>query len=179
MSDRSISINPKKDADSILFKVKKFEYNMYKIEHPSVKGFLRVANIPINILKVRDEKFANVPNMVNIPDHMRYFISYHPMVGYVNQGEKIKSAKRWQPQFINSSKKQDLFSYIIKEQTDEPWNEYVLQGETPVMLRTKTTLNTAYLYPEYSNDLGDPIIHAIHNTSISVSVDSNAEAGMV
>ncbi len=178
MSEFSISIGPE-DMVPLLFKVKKFEYNTYKIEHNTVKGFLRVGNIPNNILKISDDKLANMPAGTKVPENMKYLISYQGIVGFVNHGEKKKPTKPWRPEYIDSKKKQDLFGYIINEQTFEPWNEFVIQGESPVLVRTKTTLTNAYLYPDYYNNSGDPIIHAMHNTSLSVSSDTNAEAGMV
>ncbi len=178
MPDASISIGPM-DMTSLLFKVKKFEFNNYKIEHPKVKGFLRVGNIPNNILKISDEKFVNMPAGMNILENMKYIISYQGIVGFVNRGEKKKPTEPWLPQYVNSKTKQDLFGYIINEQTYEPWNEFVIQGKSPVLIRTKTTLTNAYLYVDCYNNSGDPIIRALHNTSISISSDSNAEVGMI
>lgn len=165
--------------DSLLFRVKKFEFNKYKIDHPSVKGFLRVANMPNIILKIKDEKLQNLPPNVNMSINAKFLVSYQGIVGFVNFGEKKQSEKPWRTEYINSDIKQDLFGYIDTQQTDEPWNEFVIQGEKPILIRTKTVLTNAFLYPGFYNSMGDPIIHALHNTSISISEESNAEAGLV
>lgn len=177
MSSFSIPITPK-DIDSLLFRIKKFEYNKYKIEHPIVKGFLRVANMPTNIFKIKDEALVRIPNNMNIPTNAKYLISYQGIVGFDNRGEKKKSKQPWRREYINSKPKQDLFSYINIEQTSEPWNEFVIQGENPILVRTKTILTNAFLYIDYYNNQEDPIIHALHNTSISISEEPNAEIGL-
>lgn len=72
MSSFSIPITPK-DTVSLLFRIKKFEFNRYKIEHPTVKGFLRVANLPINILNLIESKGLEYMWKQNLKKHINNY----------------------------------------------------------------------------------------------------------
>lgn len=58
--------------DSLLFRTKKFEYSKYKIDHPKVKGFLRVTNMPNTILTLSKKQLETLPINFNLPIQSRF-----------------------------------------------------------------------------------------------------------
>ena len=167
---------PLKDTESLLFRVKKFEYNSYRIDHTIVKGILRVANIPTDILRIPDDQF---PASADIQEEQKHVVLYQSIVSFTNRGDKQEPSNP-QPQKndFDNSKRKELTNYLQDEQTFEPWNEYVIQGENPKLLRARTVLSKAVWYPDFINKIGDPYIWAYHNTTLSVSDDPTPEIGM-
>ena len=80
----SIRINAN-ETESCVFRIKKFDYNSYRIDHPQIQGVLRLASIPTDIMKVPDEKF---PPDADVPDEAKYILGYQTIVGFTNTGEK-------------------------------------------------------------------------------------------
>ena len=62
---------PADKIESLPFRIKKFDYNRYYIDHPSIKGILNLANIVNNVGKVPD---ALIP-----PNQMPYWSSSPPL----------------------------------------------------------------------------------------------------
>ena len=163
-------------CDAVLFKVKKFQYNTYKIEHSHVNGTLCIASIPTGVRKIPQNilRQTNVP----VPEESKYMVSYQSIVSFVSSGGKIKDAKPWKIEYAKSERRDELFDYIVKEQISEPWNEYVISESSPALLRTKTTLANAYTYVGFADGAGDPVINVQHSTTLSVSTGANVEHGM-
>ena len=175
MSEFSTSITPWK-LPPLLYRTRKFEFNRYYIEQEFVKGFLKVANIPVDILKIKKDLIS--PNTF-LPNNSNYLIGYNAIVGFVNKGtKKVPTTMPKKQKISDNSKKVDLMNYIIHEQTFEPWNEYVVQDNPPKLLRVRTVMTAAYWDPDYTTSIGDPYINVQHNTNISVSDNESSESGM-
>jgi len=174
MAASPIRISPK-DTTSLLFRVKKFEYNTYYIKHSQVEGVLRVANIPTDIMLIPDDKF---PPGVDIPDEQKYIMGYHTIVAFTNHKDKQEPSEIPKPIELKKRRKMELTNYMVQEQTFEPWNEYVIQGSNPKLLKTRTILAKVEWYPDITNKLGDPYIWANHATTVAVSSTDVPESGL-
>lgn len=170
----SIAFSPKDGKDQ-LFRIKKFQFNTYEINHPTVKGTLRIANIPTNIVEIPD-RF--IPAEARNEDLPSYMIGYQAIVAFSNPGEK-KEPSRQIPDVagLKKARKMELTSYIL-DQPFEPWNEYIIQGDPPVLIKTRTILAKVEWYIDYTNSLGDPYLRANHNTTVSASRVEAGDAGL-
>lgn len=157
------------------FRIKKLQYNTYEIEHSDIKGQLRLLSIPIKILEVPGDL---LPKSVNVSGFPSYVIGYQSLVAFTNQGEKKRPNPMPPTVNIATAPKKDITSYIIDEQNFEPWNEFILQGNPPVKIKTRTILAKLEWLSEYTDNFGDPSLWANHNTTDSVSYAETGEAGM-
>lgn len=153
------------------FKVRRLQYNTYEIDHSEVKGQLRLLSIPVNIFEVPQDM---------LPKDMKselpsYVMNYQSLVGFTNAGEKKQPKPMPANTDIRTFKKTDITNFIV-DHSDEPWNEFILQG--PIMIRTKTVLAKLEWIHEYTDIFGDPSLWANHTTTHSVSKAPVGEAGM-
>jgi len=164
------------ETTALIFRIKKFQYNSYFIDHPTVKGILRVGNIPTDILKIPETK---IPPDVDVEEEAKYILGYQSVVAFTNQNKK-KNPSEKQPDRneLKKLRKMELTNYLIQEQTFEPWNEFVIQGTIPKLLKTRTILGKIQWYPDVINRLGDPSIWAFHNTNFTIGEDTSPEGGM-
>lgn len=158
---------------ALLYRTKKFEMSRYVINHGSVNGVLRVANIPTDIVKT-DNK---IPAGVRINEDPGLILSSVPVVTFLNRGNK-RSPRLPNPAQLQSSEKVGLVNYILQEQSHEPWNEYVVQDDPPKILRVKTILTDIYYYPNFDTPIGDPLIEVRHNPNIAVMSSTTPESGL-
>jgi len=171
----SVTIPPDK-IESLPFRIKKFDYNRYYIDHPTIKGILNVGNIVNNVGKVPD---SLIPPDKMPSEGMVVGLSFQAIVSFTNQGDKHTASKELPtPQKVVKMKKQELTSYIVEEENYEPWNQYVLVGEPPKLLKTRTILIKVEWIIDCYNNLGDPYLLVNHNTSHSVSDTDSPESGM-
>jgi len=91
--------------------------------------------------------------------------------------KKEPSIKLPQRSELKKARRIEITGYLL-DQNFEPWNEYVLQGDPPILIKTRTILAKLEWYPDYTNTLGDPFIWANHNTTMSASRVKTAEAGL-
>jgi len=173
----SIRINAN-ETEPCVFRIKTFDYNSYRIDHPQIQGVLRLASIPTDIMKVPDEKF---PPDADVPDEAKYVLGYQTIVGFTNTGEKKTPTVGNMPQRkeLKKAKKMELTSYITQSSVSEPWNEYVISGADPKLLKTKTILSKLEWYIGITNRLGDPYLWANSNTTINVSDNPIPEVGNI
>lgn len=158
------------DAVDRMFRVKEFEYSIYEVQHPKVTGTLRLANIPSNIVER-----AGAGNRDH--DRLEYGVTGQVIVGFSNKGEKGKSVSTPAPAELRGAEKEDLTPYIL-ENPFEPWNEYVVEGDPPVIVGTRTILANLDWYVGYTNELGDPLLWASQNTTVRASRSDVADAGL-
>lgn len=157
------------------FRIKKLQYNTYEFEYSESKGQLILLSIPIKILEVPEELLPKGANTSGFPF---YVIGFQSIVSFTNQGEK-KQPKPMPPNIdITKTAKKDITNYVIEQQAFEPWNEFVLQGNPPIMIKTRTILSKLEWISEYTDNFGDPLLWANHNTTHSVSQVQAGEAGM-
>jgi hypothetical protein len=148
------------------------QFNSYEVDHPSLKGQLKLLSIPTNILEVPRDSLTRS----STSDLPAFVIGTQAIVSFTSQKEKsvlrvpIKSD-------IDSAKKVDVTSFII-DPPYEPWNEFILEGSPPMMVRTKTVLTKLQWIEGYTDQVGGPSLWAQHNTTHSVSSSQTGEAGM-
>lgn len=163
------------ELPALLYRTKKFEMSRYVINHGEVNGVLRIANIPTDILKA-DQNKPPASGLINIDQEL--ILSTVPVVTFLNRGKKRRPRLPNNPNQIKTSRKVGLVDYIVQEQSNEPWNEYVVQDDPPKILRIKTVLTDVYYYPDFDTPIGDPIIGAMHNPNIGVTSNTVPESGL-
>jgi len=166
---------PVEKITSLEFRIKKLGYNKYQINHSEVKGVLYLANVVTNVGEVPIDMIPEKQRTSNEP---AVGISYQPIVSFINKGKKFSPTELPTRKELIDKKKVDLTDFITHEEDVEPWNEYVLQGDPPRILKTRTILIKVQWIVDVYNNLGDPYIIANHNTTYSVSVKNAPESGM-
>jgi hypothetical protein len=140
----------------------KIEWSIYDIYHPDVRGTIRLAGVPSKIYEVPRK---NLPASALGPV---FTLAIQGRVGFVNQGRKGTS----DPRDITSKgypklPKEDITSYAHAR--DEPLNEFLVEGNPPLLVRTKTVLTKVELVKDRYDAFGDPQIIVSHHTSHRVS----------
>lgn len=166
---------PVEKVTSLEFRIKKLDYNKYYINHSEVKGVLYLANVVTNIGEVPIDMIPKKQRTSNEPP---VGVSYQPIVAFINKGKKSAPTEMPTHEELIDKKKVDLTDFITHEEDVEPWNEYVIQGDPPRILKTRSILNKAQWVVDVYNNLGDPYILANHSTTYSVSVKNAPESGM-
>ena len=151
-------------------RIKKFQYNTYEIDHVTVNGTLRAAQVPTHIIEIPpDQGNSDVP---------RYALTHQTIVAFTSRGHKKEPTLSLPDRLqLQQSKKTDLTSYI-QDQPYEPWNEYVIQGDPPVLVKTRTILAKVEWYVNCTNGLGDPYLWAHLGNTTSASVVEAGDAGL-
>ena len=162
---------PANKVKPLPFRVEKFDYNRYYIDHPVIKGVLNVGNLLNNVGKIPDDMIP--PNKMP-PEGIVVGLSFQSVVSFTNYGERhVGSKKLPLPQEMAKMKKQELTNYLVQEENHEPWNHYVLSNAPQKLLKTRTMLLKVEWLVDYYNNLGDPYLLVNHNTSHSISnIDS-------
>lgn len=164
-----------RDGTDKLFRIKKFQYNTYEIDHATVKGTIRAADIPTNIIEIPDRFIPPDQRNSDVP---HYALVHQTIVSFSSRGDKknptMSLPDRTQ---LQKAKKIELTNYIL-DNPFEPWNEYVIQGDPPILVKTRTILAKAEWYVDYTNGLGDPYLWAHLNTTISASAVEAGDAGL-
>lgn len=157
-------------AEDRLFKVRKLVFNTYDIVHPQIKGQFRVITIPLNFIQLakKIQPGSGSPNMGT---------SSQTLVSFTNKGKKLTPTKTVvTPQVVTTAKKENLTKFY--ENANEPWNEFILQGTPPLLVRIKTVLTRVEWLTEHVNLQGDPVLWANTNVSLDVSEDNTGESGL-
>lgn len=158
-----------------LFRIRKFQYSTYEIDHPQVKGTLRIANIPTNILEVPETMLPPQARGTGIPTYM---IGGQALVAFTNSGQKQEPSRQpLTPEMMKTARKVELTNYVT-DQSSEPWNEILVSGNPLMLIRMRTILARVDWFPDHINPLGDPSLWAYHNTTQSVSVADTGESGL-
>ena len=166
---------PADRVEQLSFRIKKFDYNRYFIDHSSIKGVLNLGNIVNNVGKVPDNM---IPSEQMPPEGMTVGIGYQPIVSFTNQGEKHAPTELPSGSELATKGKSELTNYIVNEENYEPWNEYVLSTSPPKLLKTRTILTKVEWIIDVYNSLGDPYLLVSHNTNHSISDVDAPESGM-
>jgi len=158
-----------------LFKIRKLQLNTYEIDHPTVKGQLRLTSIPLNILEIPDELIPPQAKTSSLPN---YAITSQTIIAFTNRGRKsTPSIRQLSLEEIKQAEKVEITSYII-DSPYEPWNEFVIQGEPPILLKERTILSKLEWLTQYANNLGDPFLWGTSSNTNSVSIATTGEAGL-
>lgn len=168
-------IPPHKLKDK-LFRIKKFQYNTYEIQHPVVVGTLRLANILTNVMEIPQEQIPPQARTKGVPT---YAVGGQTVVSFTNRGKKKEPSLKipTNEELRKNAKVEELTSFIV-DQPFEPWNEYIVQGNPPISLKVRNIMNRLEWYTEYTNQLGDPFLWANQNSSHNVTIASAGEAGL-
>ena len=153
---------PVEKVTSLEFRIKKLDYNKYQINHSEVKGVLYLANVVTNVGEVPADM---IPEKQRISNEPSVGISYQPIVSFINKGKKSSPTELPTHKELIDKEKVDLTDFITHEEDVEPWNEYVIQGDPPRILKTRTILSKVQWVVAVYNNLGDPYILANHNTT--------------
>ena len=156
-----------------MYRTKTFEYNRYHIDHPDVKGVLRLATIPVDVIRMDKSK---IPEGFVVEDGNEYIVSTSTTIMFVNWGKKKMPTEITGK--LSSHKKVSILQYSIKEQADEPWCEYVVQDRPSELLRIRTILTDVYYYPDIITSIGDPCMTTKHSINIAVTDNIAPESGM-
>lgn len=144
------------------FRILKIEWSIYDIDHPDVKGTIRLVGIPSNIYEVPGK---DLPAGTLGPV---FTLVIQGIVGFANQGRKGPSDPRAiTPDEYPKLPKEDVTSYAHAR--DEPLNQFLVGGSPPLLVRTKTVLMKAELVKDRYDAFGDPQVIVTHHTSHSVS----------
>lgn len=127
-----------------------------------MKGTLRLLAVPMSIFEIPKALSTLATPQPAIG------ISTQGIVAFINIGKKGPS----DPKPVNQDEmrtiaREDLTSYTVSR--DEPLNEYVVSGNPPLLVRTKTVMLKVELFKNRFNVFGDPYLWVNHNTSHSVS----------
>jgi hypothetical protein len=169
----SVNVDASKLIDKF-FKIKKLQYNIYHIDHPTVKGQLRLVAVPVNVLEVPKD---SLPPEAIAAGATPYVLGTAAIVGFSNRGEKKTPTKQPIQDELNKAKKEDITSFVA-DSPYEPWNEFILQGNPPMLLKTRTILTKLEWLPEYTDPFGAPVLNANHNTNHTIGVAPLGESGM-
>jgi len=164
----SLPLEPSKFTD-LNFVIKKIAWSIYEVNHPIVKGTLRLLAVPTNILEIPQQFLpldAKTPILA---------MNTQGIVGFINEGKKGPIGKPMSPQEFDLAPREDITSYVVTR--DEPFNEYVAarREKAPILVRTKTILLKAQILKDKYNVFGDPVIWVDHNTSHSVTESKEGE----
>lgn len=165
------SIQPS-DLQPLSFRVKKFDYSRYHIDSPTVKGILSLADVVTNVGRV---PASTMPRGQTPSGDIQVGMGTMHIVSFTNQGDKHRPTPEGQ---LSSKPKSELTSYIIADRNHEPWNEYALDTQPVVLLKTRTILSKVESLVGCYNQLGDPLILAQHSTVHTVSSQPAPEFGM-
>lgn len=161
------------EHEALLYQTKTFEYNRYPIDHPDVKGILRLATMPVDVIRVDKSR---VPQGFTPADDNEYIVSTTTAVMFVNRGEKKTPTEITDD--MSSHKMISVLQYAVTKQTDEPWCECVVQDRPGELLRIRTILTDAYYYPGLIASIGGPYLTARHTVSIAVTDNAAPESGV-
>lgn len=160
-----MNVDPTKLTDK-LFKIKRLSYNTYDVEHNTVKGQLRVIAIPNNFVQIPNSNVGKIPQIG---------VGTQNVIGFTNRGKKLKPVNPdVSPNQIRDQDKEDITTYIENEH--EPWNEFLLEDNLTV--RIKTVLTKVTWIKTVVNLQGDPLLWANTNINLDVSESKIGESGL-
>ena len=100
---------------------------------------------------------------------LQKFFGVTTIATFMNRSEKKPPRLPSSQARPQSSEKIGLASCVVREQSHEPWNEYVVQDDPTKTLRVKTVLTDVLHYPDFDTPVGDPIVEALRDPRISVT----------
>ena len=158
------------EATDKLFKIKKIRYNTYDVQHSKVRGQLRTITIPNNFLQL-PHKFSSSSGLPSVA------LASQTLVSFTNFGKKqVPTTPNVTPEIMATSNKTDLTRFC--ENSYEPWCEFVLQGDPPLLVRIKTVLTRVDWLVDHVSYSGDPFLWAYSNTSLEVFQENDTESGL-
>ncbi len=142
------------------FRVESLDWNIYEVDHPEVKGILKVLAFPVYVFEVTEVAPVQ-PGTPNLQ------ILYQPLISFYNAGQKVEGDTTPVTPEEYRSKRVDITDSI--NATSMPLCSYVLDGEPPLRLRISTTVTKVELIQGKVTQWGDPIIWVTWNANYSVT----------
>jgi len=158
-----------------VFRIKKLQYNTYEVQHQKVKGHLRLINIPVTIAEIPREHSTQNTTISDLPPLM---VAAQPISSFVNRGDK-NTPSNVSMADLNRANKIDITNHILQDESYEPWNEFILAGSPPTLVRTRTILTKLEWLPDHNDMFGDPSLLTSHNTMQSVSLVSAVDSSSI
>ncbi len=151
-----------------LFKIRQLAYNTYDIQHPMIKGQLRIIAVPGNFVQM-----ARANTEDGIP---QIGVGTQNVIGFSNMGKKLKPINsNISPDQLSSTDKEDITRYVENEH--EPWNEFLLEDN--LLVRLKTVLTKVTWVKPSVNIQGDPLLWVRTSINVDVSKSKIGESGLV
>lgn len=154
---------------------RKVEFSSYEIDYKDIKGQLLLLGILTSVLEVPKNQ---IPHNVPVPSDMPiYVIASQNIVTFVNEGKKYPPGPILTPEQIDKKSKDDITSIVV-DSAREPFNEYLVSGNPPISLKTRTTLVKVELVLDTINVQGDPMLWVTQNTTHNVTIAKDAGSGI-
>ena len=148
------------------FKIKKLEYNTYDIVHPTVKGQLRMLVVPKN--------FAAHPLQPGQKGLPQFGVLSQTIVGFTNGASKMTRTPYIPQDKIPESQKTDITTFV--ENLNEPWNEFILEGN--ILIRLKAVLTKVTWFNSQVTNFGDPSLWAHSSINMEAFENKLGDAGL-
>jgi hypothetical protein len=148
------------------FRVRREDWSKYEIL--SGKGIVWVRAV---LLKLFEVDPAKLPKGVEVPPGTYFGSTQNLVTAFFD--ESIRNPSKAGPvravDMKSGGQDQDIVSI------DEPFNEYLIQGQLQRLIRTKTVATSIRSYPGKFNELGDPIIQVDSQVVISPAREARPE----
>ena len=164
---------PPSKLQSLPFRPRNLDSNIYYIDHQEVKGILSLTNIVTNVGRIPDNL---VPQNQFKPENAPTAIANKTVISFTNQGDKHTPTST--EKIRQTTTKKDITSYVVNERNHEPWNEYVLGTQPPLLLKSRAILTKVEWVEGCYSEWGDPLLAVHHGTIVDVSSTSTPEVGM-
>jgi hypothetical protein len=153
---------------------RKIEFSSYEIDYKDMKGQLLILGVLTSVFEVPKNLLpAGLPPQ----ETPVYIIATQGIVSFVNEGKKYPPGPFLTPEQMQKILKEDITKLVI-ENAHEPFNEYLVSGNPPISLMTRTTLVKIELLKDTINIQGDPMFLVNHNTTHNVSIAKDAGSGI-
>ena len=128
------------------FTVKKESWSKYDVLDG--QGVVWVRAVLVKLLELDTSKLG--PGVAG----NQYIVSTQTIVTAFFKDPKLKG----EPKPITPEEFATGGQEIDFDRIDEPWNEYVIAGKHPRLIRTKCVATGIWYFPDRHNDFGDPVV---------------------
>jgi hypothetical protein len=154
------------------FKIKKLQYNRYEVDHSEVKGELRLLNVPTNVLEIPKNTLPAGLGNSELPS---FLIGTQVVLAFSSKLPR-KEVRVISPD-TQTFRKKEITSFMV-DGPSEPWNEFILEGSPPLLLRVRTIVTKLEWFEDFTDAAGGPALSVSHNVTHDVSLAPVGEAGL-
>lgn len=148
--------NPK-DLDSKHFNIRKLDWSVYELDSQDVKGVLKLLGV---VVAVRES--TRVETSQGLATAMS--LEVNAISSFINEGERGEPDQS--PFKPNEAILDDITDHL--HPIDEPFNEFVIAGDPPKLLRTRTVATMVRVARNRYNAFGEPILITTNATTYSL-----------
>jgi len=150
-----------------LFKIKKLQYSTYDIVHPTIQGQFRMIVIPQN--------FVQLQRALNVKGLPQIGVGSQTIVGFSSTGKKMTPTNQnVTPEMLSDDKNEDITTFV--ENSNEPWNEFSLEGN--LLIRLKSVMTKLIWIKNSVNVRGDPSLWANSIINLEVFENKTGDTGL-